>query len=105
MIGGLLIVTVGLIIYVRVVSRRERQQHIETADFDFHPHLPDHGQTTSWSLTAYLTSLLEKLKNVKQSTVGNRNNIRINMVTASKNRNKKMQDYGSFGDSLEASYS
>lgn len=103
-IGGLVLVTAGLVIYVKVLSVRNRGQHIETADFDFHPHLPDHSQSASASISSFFSSLLGKLKHAWQGNNANNRNISINMTMSSPG-DEKMKNYGSFGASLDASFS
>lgn len=60
-IGGLVTMTIIVLVFVKVRQYRESQRHIETADFDFHPNLSSSYEamhTTGETVSEKLKSLL-----------------------------------------------
>jgi len=100
-IGGLFIVTFGLIVFLRLSSGRGSRRHIETADFDFHPHLPDHPENSTNSVSVFFTSVIERFKRLR----GGNTTRNIVLVRENSSQQKKLQDYGSFGASLDSTCS
>ncbi|WAQ96426.1 hypothetical protein MAR_029116 [Mya arenaria] len=105
--GGLVFMTIAVMIFVKVRQHQENHQHIETADFDFHPEL--HSQSYSLpdeppaTFAAWVKGVVKKLGAACASDGNTRGGVNGSVNSYEGTKNKRLKNYGSLTDSVNDS--
>jgi len=99
-IGGLVAMTILLLVYVKVREVQEKNQHVETADFDFHPELESHSYNQDEEPPVTMKGLVKSAFRRLGGLCANNDSDGARIIASPGTSGQRSHGYGSLENSL-----